>query len=277
LPALCFAAAFPFRIREDFARIMPAGSKTTSVERALLILEALDSSRRGLNISELSRRLHIPKSSTHVMVHILERMGYVQKRPGALHYSLGLKAYALGHGMTKNLSVSEVALPHMRVLVDQLRLSAHLAVPDGDQGVYIQKVEAPGLIKIDTYVGRRMDLHCTAVGKVILAFGPADLLERLLAKQVYIRYTRNTITSPKQLQREIARVRKLGYAVDDEEEELAVRCVAVPVHHAGRFIAGLSVPGTTTQIPLGEVEGIARRLRQAAAGFFPAEPVPAAS
>lgn len=167
-----------------------AGVKTTAVERALLVLEALDSARRGLNISELGRRLRIPKSSTHVIVHILERLGYVQKRAGSLHYSLGLKAYALGHSMTKNLSVSEVALPHMRALVDQLPLSAHLAVPDGDQGVYIQKVEAPGLIKIDTYIGRRMDLHCTAVGKVILAFGPPDLLERLLAKPVYIRHTR---------------------------------------------------------------------------------------
>lgn len=255
---------------------MLAGSKTTAVERALLVLEALDNARRGLNISELSRRLRIPKSSTHVIVHILQRLGYVQKRSGSLHYSLGLKAYALGHSMTKNLSVSEVALPHMRAVVDQLRLSAHLAVPDGDQGVYIQKVEAPGLIKIDTYVGRRMDLHCTAVGKVILAFGPPDLSQRLLTKPVYIRHTRNTITSPKQLQREVGRVRKLGYAVDDEEEEPAVRCVAVPVSHASRFAAGLSVTGTTTQISMSEVPTIAACLRQAAARFFPAEQPPAA-
>jgi DNA-binding IclR family transcriptional regulator len=129
---------------------MAGGEKATAVERALLILEPLDSSRRGLNISELSRRLRLPKSSTHVIVLTLERLGYVQKRVGSLHYSLGLKAYALGHSMTKNVSVSELALPHMRALVDQMHLSAHLAVLDGEQGVHIQKVEAPGLIKIDT-------------------------------------------------------------------------------------------------------------------------------
>jgi IclR family acetate operon transcriptional repressor len=178
--------------------------------------------------------------------------------------------------MSKSLSISELALPTMRVLVDQVRLSAHLAVPDGDQGIYIQKVEAPGMIKIDTYIGRRMDLHCTAVGKVILAFGPGDLLERLLAKPVYIRHTKNTITSPKALQREVVRVRKLGYAVDDEEEELAVRCVAVPVFGGGRFLAGFSVTGTTTQIPLNELDALALRLRQAAAGLIP-EPAPALS
>jgi DNA-binding IclR family transcriptional regulator len=254
--------------------IMTDIPKASAVERALLVLEALDSSRRGLNISELSRRVQIPKSSTHVIVLTLERLGYVQKNPDSLHYRLGLRAYALGQSMTKSLSISEVALPHMRVLVDDLRLSAHLAVPDGDQGVYIQKVEAPGLLKIDTYVGRRMDLHCTAVGKVILAFGPPELLERVLLKPVYIRHTKNTITTPKLLQREVARVRKFGFAVDDEEEELAVRCVAVPAFRAGRFAAGLSVTGATTQIPITEIETIAARLRHAAAAFSPAEPAP---
>jgi DNA-binding IclR family transcriptional regulator len=256
---------------------MAGGEKATSVERALMILEALDSSRRGLNISELSRRLRLPKSSTHVIVLTLERLGYVQKRAGSLHYSLGLKAYALGHSMTKNVSVSELALPHMRALADQLHLSAQMAVLDGEQCVCIQKVEAPGLIKIDTYIGRRMDLHCTAVGKVILAFGPEDVLERMLAKQVYIRHTRNTITLPKLMQREVVRVRKSGYAVDDEEEEPGVRCIAVPVYHAnGTFAAGLSITGTITQLPLAEIESMAAHVRRTASAFYAAERAAAA-
>jgi DNA-binding IclR family transcriptional regulator len=249
---------------------MAGDQKATSVERALAILECLDNSRRGLNISELARKLEIPKSSTHVIMLTLERLGYVQKREDSLNYTLGLKAYGLGQGMMKNLSMSEAALPYMRVLTDQLQLPSHLAVPDGDQGVYVQKVDAPGLIKIDTYVGRRMDLHCTGVGKVILAFGPPEILERLLAKQVYIRYTPNTITTPQMLRREIAKVRKLGFALDDEEEELAVRCVAVPVFRAdGRFIAALSVTGTTGQIPMARIEPIAQLLTQTAASIFP--------
>jgi len=244
---------------------MATSQHASSVERALAILECLDSSRRGLNISEIGRRLGIPKSSAHVIVLTLERLGYVQKKSDSLHYSLGLKAYGLGQGMMKSLSISEAALPHMRVLSNQLHLPSHLAVPDGDQGVYIQKADTPGLIKIDTYIGRRMDLHCTGVGKILLAFGPPDLAERFLAKPVYIRYTRNTITSPRQMQRELAKVRKAGYAVDDEEEELAVRCVAVPVIQSGRFAAALSVTGTTSQVPLTSVEEIARDLRAAAA------------
>jgi len=243
---------------------MATVQNASSVERALAILECLDSSRRGLNISEISRKLGIPKSSAHVIMVTLERLGYVQKKNESLHYTLGLKAYGLGQGMMKSLSISDAALPHMRVLSNQLHLPSHLAVPDGEQGVYIQKVDTPGLIKIDTYIGRRMDLHCTGVGKILLAFGPQELLDRVLAKPVYIRYTRNTITSPRQMQREIAKVRKLGYALDDEEEELAVRCVAVPVMQNGRFAAALSVTGTTTQLPLNAIEDIARDLRAAA-------------
>ncbi|MCX6606353.1 MAG: IclR family transcriptional regulator [Acidobacteria bacterium] len=243
--------------------------KATAVERAMAMLEYLDGSRRGLNISEISRKLGIPKSSAHVIVVTLERLGYVQKREDSLHYTLGLKAYGLGQGMLRGLSIAELAMPHMRALAEQWRRPVHLAVPDGDQGVYIQKAEAPGLIQFDTYVGRRMDLHCTGVGKVLLAWGPPDILARLTAKPTYIRYTKNTITNPKALQKEVAAVRKLGWAVDDEEEELGVRCVAVPVFSApGRFVAGLSVTGTTGQIPLDEVEVVARRLRQAALAMF---------
>lgn len=154
---------------------MPTVPNAASVERAIAILEYLDSSRRGLNISEISRKLNIPKSSAHVIIVTLERLGYVQKKDDSLHYTLGLKAYGLGLGMMKSLSLSEAALPHLRALSNKLHLPSHLAVPDGDQGVYTQKVDTPGLIKIDTYVGRRMDLHCTGVGKIILTFGPQEL------------------------------------------------------------------------------------------------------
>ena len=249
-------------------------ANATAVERALLILEYLDSSQRGLNISEIGRKLEIPKSSAHVIVVTLERLGYLARKPDSLNYHLGLKAYGLGRGMIRNLSIAELALPHMRVLVDQLHVPAHLAVPDGEQGVYVQKVDAPGLIKFDTYVGRRMDLHCTGVGKVILAHGPAEVVESTLTKPVYIRHTGNTITSSRSLRRELVRVRELGYAVDDEEEELGVRCVAVPVFHpGGRFAAALSVTGTTEQIPLDVLESLAQRLKRCAAAIFP-PPVP---
>src|SRR5258708_37207835 len=96
---------------------MPAIPNSTAVQRALSVLEQLDSSRRGLNISEISRQLEIPKSSAHVIVVTLERLGYVQRKPDPLNYRPGLKAYGLGPGVMQNLSIAEIALPHLRALV----------------------------------------------------------------------------------------------------------------------------------------------------------------
>src|SRR5215467_11219712 len=240
-----------------------AGTLNATAVRVISILEYLDGSIRGLNVSEISRKLMIPKSSAHVIILTLERLGYLRKGIGERNYSLGMKAYALGQKMVKTLSLSELALPHMRRLVDRLQLSAHLAVLDRDQGMFIQKIESPGLIKFDTYVGKRMDLHCTGLGKVILAFETPEAVKHILNKPVYMRYTRNTITSPRALHAEIEEIRRLGYAVDDEEEEMGVRCVSVPItDRLGKFVAALSVTGTVGQVPTDRIESIVQLLKR---------------
>ena len=246
-----------------------ATSPSTAVMRTLAILEALDSTRRGLNISEMSRKLGFPKSSVHVLMTTLEQLGYIQKDISTNNYFLGLKAYAFGRGMMNNLSLAEVALPHMRALVNELKLTSHLAVLDKDQGVYIQKVESPSIICFDTYIGRRMDLHCTGVGKIILAYESDDVLKRFFSKKSFIRYTKKTITSLRRLRQELNNVRQSGFAIDDEEEELEVRCVAVPVfNRADKFTAALSVTGTLGQIPLSSIPSVADALKKVAANMF---------
>ena len=149
------------------------------VARALRIMETLDSSRRGLNISEISRKLGIPKSSTHVIIFTLEELDYVHKASSTRRYSLGLKAYGLGQRMMKSFSMAEVARPVMQKLVESTDLTSHLAVLDKGQAVCIQKVEPPSLIQFDTRIGRRMDLHCSGVGKVILRPQRGRSAERL--------------------------------------------------------------------------------------------------
>lgn len=246
-----------------------AAAHSSAVARTLAILEALDSTRRGLNISEMSRKLGFPKSSVHVLMSTLEQLGYIQKDQGTNAYFLGLKAYAFGRGMMNNLSLAELALPHMRALVNELKLTSHLAVLDKDQGIYIQKVESPSLICFDTYIGRRMDLHCTGVGKVILAYESNDVLKRFFAKKSFIRYTKNTITSLRKLRQELNRVRESGFAIDDEEEELEVRCVAVPVFdRGGKFTAALSVTGTLGQLPSADIPAVANALKTYSANLI---------
>jgi DNA-binding IclR family transcriptional regulator len=249
----------------------------TSVERAFAILEFLDGSRRGWNISELSRKLRIPKSTTHVIVLTLERLGYLTLDPRTREYSLGLKVSGLGRGLMKSLSLPDRALGPMQWLVEVTRCTAQLAVLADDQAMYIQKVEGPGLIQFDSYIGKRTNLHCTGVGKVLLAYAPAQKQERILDRKSFARYTSKTITAPNLLRKELVKVRQRGYAIDDEEEELEVRCIAAPVlNQWGEFLAGLAIAGTLGQIRDENLAEMAHYVTQAASRIFryPEEPAP---
>ena len=249
------------------------GKFVANVARALAILEALDSSRRGLNISEISRKLKIPKSSAHVIVLTLEKLDYIQKPPGTRRYSLGLKAYGLGQAMLKSFLLADKALPHMQALVDKVDLTCHLAVRDKEQALCVQKVENKGMIKFDTNVGRHMDLHCTALGKAIMAFEDDEVLRDYLSKEAFMRHTRYTIVSSRALRQELITTRKRGYAIDDQEEELEVRCVAAPVFDQyGKLAAALSLTGTVGQLPLEKAASLAEALRETAASIRGARP-----
>ena len=225
----------------------------------------LDGSRRGWNISEMSRKLRIPKSSAHVIVLTLEQLGYIKRDPGSRRYQLGLKIYGLGKGLMKNLALPEIALPHLKWLVEQTRLTAHLAILERSQAVFIQKVDGPGIIKFDTYVGKRADLHCTGVGKVLLAYAGEEIAQEILSVDSFPRYTNATITSPANLKKELFVVRKKGYAVDDEEEELGVRCLGAPVlNQSGEPVAAVSVTGTLSQVRRDRLDQLAEVVKQAA-------------
>lgn len=243
---------------------MPTSKTVSSVERAIKILEALDVSHRGLNISEMSRKLAIPKSTAHVIVQTLERVGYITRNDGLRNYTLGVKVFNLGHELMRNLHLPETALEPMKWLTAKTQLTSHLAVKENEQVLFVQKVDGPGFIRFDTRVGKRSNLHCTALGKVLLAYGDESHRREFLAKVSFIRYTRRTLVSANRLRVELARTVERGYAVDDQEEELDVRCIGVPVFSpTGELLAALSVTGTTGQITTGKIRTLADLLAQA--------------
>ena len=251
-----------------------ATSSVTSVERALAILELLDGSQRRWNVSDISRGLNIPKSTGHTLVLTLQRLGYISQEAGTRSYRLALKAYCLGQGMIRTISMSELALPQMQWVASKTRLTVHLAVADRDQAVYVQKVEASGLLRFDTYVGKRTNLHCTGVGKVLLAYARPEELKRFLAKAAFIRHTPNTITTVESLRNELQNVRERLYAVDDQEEEPDVRCLAVPVFDpVRRVVAALGVTGTVRRLPEVGYDALAALLRKAASNIFGVGPM----
>src|SRR4029077_15686140 len=224
-------------------------SPATAVERALNILENIAQRRDGLTNSEISRKLAIPKRSASYILRTLERRGYLRRDADTGRYKLGLKILSLGGDAQSNLDIADVALPFMRSLVERVHLTAHLAVLDQGEAVYIEKVEAPGFFKVNTWVGRRMYLHSTSVGKCLLAWLPKHEIETILKQQGLKKRTPKNITSISKLIADLEHVKQSGYAVDDEENSLGARCLGAPIFDAmGNVTAAIGASGTLTQV-----------------------------
>jgi DNA-binding IclR family transcriptional regulator len=239
------------------------------VERAFSIVELLVRSRRPWRVSEISRKLGVPKSTTHVLVTTLERLGYLTRGLDNRSYTSGMRVHELAQPWIGSLVLPDLAVSRLEWLVQQSRLTAHLATMGTDQAIYIHKVEGPGPARFDSYVGKRANLHCTAVGKVLLAFGPETVLQNYLAKGSFAHHTEKTITTAPVLYQEILKVRKRGFAIDDEEEELDVRCVAIPVFSPGGEVqVALGVTGMASQIHPENTRALLDLMKRAAAGIF---------
>ncbi len=228
---------------------IPQKSPSTAVDRAITILEVAAERRDGLTNSEISRKLQIPKSSASYILRTLERRGFLRRDRETGRYRLGLKVLSLGRDVLASLNIAELAQPFMTSLVERVHMTSHLAVLDQGEAVYVEKVEAPGFFKVNTWVGRRMFVHSTSVGKVLVAWMPRPEVEAILREKGLKKRTPNTINSLGKFFAELERVRTQGYAVDDEENSLGARCVGAPVFDSlGRVEAALGVSATVSQM-----------------------------
>ena len=237
-----------------------------SVDRAMNLLELLASSRRGLTLSELSRKLSIPKSTTYYLVYTLVTRGYVQ-RTNSGHYSLGFRFADVASASTAGLNLSTLAKPYLRQIAARLNLTTILAVLGGAEAVIIGKVTwaRDGDGGGGAWVGRHLDPHCTAQGKALIANLPDDELDKLLTGRELAQSTNKTILSLPALKAHLAEVRANGYSVNDEEHVLGARAVAAPVVDSwGVVIAAISVRGSTHQIPSSRLRELGGEMVRAA-------------
>jgi DNA-binding IclR family transcriptional regulator len=240
-------------------------SPSVAVERALAMLEAVAQEPEGLSNADISRKLQIPKSSASYILRTLEKQAYLNRDPETGRYRVGLKILSLSRGALSGLDVREVALPVMRNLMHKTSLTCHLAILDGPDAVYIEKVEPEGFIRMDTWVGRRMRVHATSVGKSLVAHIPQPRLERILSDRGMEKRTPKTITTVSRLLRELEKVRAEGYAVDDEENNMGARCVGAPVFNQGGSVeAALGLSGTINQVNAQTMPRILEALKDAA-------------
>jgi IclR family transcriptional regulator, KDG regulon repressor len=239
--------------------------QVTSVERALSILELLASKHQGLSTSAISRSAHLPKSSTSYLLRTLVSRGYVRRDAETGQHTLGIRVLSLGGQAMQGMALREVAIPHLRSIVERTRLGSHLAILDHGDAVYIERIESPGFIKMDIWAGRRVAPQLTAVGKALICHLERQEVQEIVARHRISPASSKTIMSLPRLLAELAATRQRGYAIDDEEHAVGVRCVAAPVFAAsGEVVAAIGISGTVSQVNDDSLLSFGNILRSAA-------------
>ncbi len=233
-------------------RIPKPNNLVQTIERASSILDILGQSPQGISIRELSTKIKLPKGTTHRLLSSLSYFGYVHRDPKTRSYFLGLKLVELGQLLLSQLDLRKEAEPFLRDLAERTKETVHLVFLDRNEIVYIDKLETdqnPSGLRMASRVGLRNPAHSCAVGKVLLADLPEEALNNFIKEKGLAKRTENTIANPTQLKEHLSLVRAQGYAIDDEENEKGIRCVAAPIRNeAGRAVAAVSISGPAFRI-----------------------------
>jgi len=234
-----------------------------SLVKALNILEVLaEGEESAYTLTQLSRCLHLHISTVHRLLVNLVRHGYVEEAPGSRGYQLSYKVLRMGLRVLDRLDFCRVAQPLLRELSQQTKETVHLAILQETRAISVEQFGSPQPLDLDARFGGVMPLHCTGVGKTLLAYQRGDLLTQLARTSGLRRFTAHTITSLANLRKELERIREQGYALEQEEAVEGLISVAGPVFdHTGRVVAACSVAGPATRITPSRLPEIARLVR----------------
>ena len=217
-------------------------SKVNSVDRALVILEYLGTQTKEVGVRELGQAIGLSKSSVHRILQTLRARGFVKWNPDNARYSLGMRAFEVGCGILRSMEAHAVAKPYLEQLVANLGETAFLGVLDDADLVIIDKIDGRRSVRMYADIGSRRPLHSTAIGKALLAHLDRAEIDRIIAAKPLTRYTKNTITDPEALRAELDKIRRLGYAEDNEEMEDGLYCVGAPLfNYSGKPAASISI------------------------------------
>lgn len=231
-----------------------------SIDRVVALLDMLSESESPLSLAEICTRMGLHKSTAHRSLIVLERTSMIE-RTAEGRFRLGLKLYELGNRAVEQIDLRERVQPFFRRLAMEVGETVHLSVLQKTRVVYLDKVEPNRRVCMTSKSGTSNPVYCTSMGKAMLAFLPDELREETINKIRYTRFTPKTLCTREALLKSLERVKKRGFAIDDEEIELGVRCVGAPIFDKNRYpIAAVSVSGPASRITVQSVPGIAERL-----------------
>jgi IclR family transcriptional regulator, acetate operon repressor len=254
-----------------------ASGQVQSLSRALKLLNALAVHSQGLSLSEVAGHVGLPNSTAHRLLTTLQNERYVRFESERSVWLIGVQSFCVGTAFVRSRDLVTIARPYMRRLMEQSGETVNLAISDRGEVIYIAQVETQKMMRAIAGPGGRAPMHCSGVGKALLAVADDAVAEKLMANMELHRETAQTLITVQDLQRDLVQVRAQGYAVDNEENAIGLRCVAAVIYDEhGAPLAALSVSGPTARITeqriplLGEaVAGIAAEITAEIGGQWP--------
>jgi len=235
----------------------------TSLQRGLHILDLFVRAETGLTASQVAKLSGLPVSTVHRFLVNLESSGYLNCS-GSGSYHLGVACFSLGQAALGQLDIRRLSLRYLQELNAQTRETIHLTVQHGLSAVYVEKLDSPEPLRIYSRIGAAVPLHCTGVGKVMLAYMSPEEQSRVLSQLEFKRKTPNSIGSLQELQMHLQKVRRNGYACDLEENEPHIRCIAAPIwDHTGAVHSALSITGPAVRMSIMRLRQLAPLIQNA--------------
>lgn len=236
------------------------------VMKALRLLAHIAASQEAPGLAELSRAMNLPKPTTHRLARALESAGYIAKDPLTLRYHIGWSFEDIALKGLRNSAAHGYRRRIMSELAERLEARVNLVVLKSGNLSFVQWVDSTAPLRINVSGDMPMPVHCSASGKLLLAFGPQGLRDAVMRRAPFERYTKNTITTASRFSRHLDEILKRGYSVDDQELILGVNCMAVPIQTStGQTVAGLAVMAPTATLPIEKLKHYLPEIRAAAA------------
>ncbi|WP_420863373.1 HTH-type transcriptional regulator BhcR [Algirhabdus cladophorae] len=237
-----------------------------SLDRAMMILETL-SKMEGATLTELATHVDQSAATVYRVLSTLQARGMVELIGQDQTWHIGSRCFVIGSSFLRRTSLVERARPFMRQLMDLTGETANLGVARGDHVMFLSQVETHKTIRAFFPPGTQSPLHVSGIGKAIIAYWPQDMLDGLMAAPKE-QFTENTLITKDALLRDMERTRARGYAVDNEERHLGMRCVAAPIFDAlGEVVGGISISGPSARVSVGAVPEIGAQVAEAAKGL----------
>ena len=239
--------------------------RNQSLSRALNLLQRLSENPDGLSLTDLSYQLGMPAATVHRLLNTFEEFDFVEQDSAQGLWFIGLKAFTVGNAFVHRRDFVASARPHMHALVELCGETVNLGVIDDGEAVFISQVESREVMRMIVRLGSRSPIHASGVGKALLAAMPQQRVEQILQYRGLARYTERSIDNAAQLYAELERVRQLGYALDDEEQAVGLRCVASAIFDEnGQALAAISLSGPTARITDNRLDELGIAVRHSA-------------